>query len=203
MNKIINTTNETASIQDAQNEQGAMAVSNVAESMAGNGGNGNSHSPHDPPGDHAPNMTIIIINGIEHSVKQGAVGYEEVVTLAGLDPTTKVYDVSFEKGPRGSESGTLLPGKSKTHIQDGELFTVVEHKKVTTIIVNGIPKKVEGDTISFEEVVKLAFEPRAGVCYTVVYEFGPRGEEHGSMDPGQVVHIKDGEVFDVSDTHQS
>ena len=159
------------------------------------------NSPHDPPGEKA-HTTSIIVNGVVCSVKKGAVGYEDIVAIAGVDPT-KTYDITFDHGPRGSEKGMLVPHGPHTHIGDGEVFTVVEHVVKTLIIVNGSPKEVVGDTISFEQVVMLAFGETTSACYTVVYEFGPEGVEHGAMEPGQVVKIKDKEVFDVSNTYKS
>jgi len=200
MTKLIDTNGNAGSANEKKQQPLAAGSDRVGKVAAHEGVDTTAHSPHDPPGDKA-HTTTILVNGVEHKVKKGAVGYEDVVALAGVDPS-KLYDVTFEKGPRGSEKGTLRPGGPHTHVGDGEVFTVVEHVVKTVIVVNGTPKEVVGDTISFEQVVKLAFGDEPGT-FTVVYEFGPKGEESGSMEPGQVVHIKDKEVFDVSNTYKS
>ena len=200
MTKLINT-NGNASYANENNQQLLSAgPDKVGKVAAHEGVDTTAHSPHDPPGEKA-HTTTILVNGVECKVKKGAVGYEDVIALADVDPL-KLYDVAFEKGPRGSETGTLRPGGPHTHVGDGEVFTVVEHVVKTVIIVNGTLKEVLGDTISFEQIVKLAFGDETGT-FTVVYEFGPKGEESGSMEPGQVVHIKDKEVFDVTNTIKS
>ena len=200
MTKIIEQTGNESSVNATKQQPKEVDLNTVGKVTAHKGVDTTAHSPHDPPGKNA-HTTLIFVNGIAHQVKKGAVGYEDVIALAGVDPV-KQYDVTFEKRPRGSEKGTLLPKGPHTHIGDGEVFSVVERAVKTSIIVNGIPKEVDGDTISFEEVVKLAFGDAAGT-FTVIYEYGPKGEESGSMEPGQIVHIKDKEVFDVSNTYKS
>ena len=201
MNNIIETKHENESSTNAVTLQVQLPGLNQAlDTSTHEGVNITANSPHDPPGVRA-HMTSIIVNGVEHRVKKGAVGYEDIVALAGVDPG-KCYNVTFENGPRGSEKGTLVPNGPHTHVGNGEVFIVAERVVNITIIVNGVRKEVNGDTISFEQVVKLAFDDAQGT-FTVVYEFGPKGNEHGSMEPGQVVHIKDMEVFDVSNTYKS
>lgn len=201
MNKIIEEKNRTSDLAGEEMQVIRSANLNQTDARSANEGEDTTrHSPHDPPGEKA-HTTLILVNGVEHRVKKGAVGYEDIVTLAAVDPS-KHYDVTFENGPRGSETGKLVPNGPHTHIGNEEVFTVVEHTIKTLIIVNGTQREVDGDTISFEQVVKLAFGEATGT-FTVVYEFGPRGEEHGSMEPGQIVHIKDREVFDVSNTYKS
>ena len=200
MNKIIEQTRNESSVDEAKPQPRVFDLNTVGKVAAHEGVDTTAHSPHDPPGENA-HTTLIFVNGVEHQVKKGAVGYEDIIALAGVDPARQ-YDVTFEKGPRGSEKGTLLPKGPHTHIGDGEVFSVVERAVKTSIIVNGIPKEVVGDTISFEQVVKLAFGEAPGT-FTVIYEYGPKGEECGSMEPGQIVHIKDKEVFDVSNTYKS
>jgi hypothetical protein len=79
------------------------------------------------------------------------------------------------------------------------------HKRVT-IIVNGRPKVVEKTKISFEEVVRLAFpNPHTGPDYeyTVSYSRGPEPKKEGTLTAGQTVNVKEGMVFDVTETNKS
>ena len=76
--------------------------------------------------------------------------------------------------------------------------------KVTAIIVNGRPREVAGKTITYTEVVKLAFpnEPsNQDVDFTVAYA-NPHGKD-GTLVAGQDVHAKEGMVFNVTKTNRS
>ena len=69
------------------------------------------------------------------------------------------------------------------------------------IIVNGRPKKVPGPSISFEQVVTLAFNPvPANAFFTVTWSHGNRG---GSLTAGKDVLVHNGMKFDVTETGQS
>lgn len=82
-----------------------------------------------------------------------------------------------------------------------------EPAKSTEIIVNGRPKEVEAKEISFDQIVKLAFEnpPHgADTIFSVTYRKG--GNEHrpeGVMVEGDSVKIKKGTTFNVSATNRS
>jgi hypothetical protein len=88
---------------------------------------------------------------------------------------------------------------------------VLEHDedakgKKTTIIVNATPHEVRGGSISFEQVVNLAYNnaPPSGpnVVITVTYSRGEHGHE-GSMLPGDTVKLKEKMIFDVTATDRS
>ena len=75
------------------------------------------------------------------------------------------------------------------------------------IIVNTRPKTVESESLTYEEVVALAFEPDQpprgdGIVITVKYRMGPRGSK-GSLVRGQQTKIADGMIFNVRVTDQS
>lgn len=77
--------------------------------------------------------------------------------------------------------------------------------KPVTIVVNGRKKEFTGATITFEQVVKLAFDaPPQGpnIMFTVTYKHG-YGESEGSMLPGDSVKVKAGMVFNVTATDKS
>jgi hypothetical protein len=77
-----------------------------------------------------------------------------------------------------------------------------EHEKFT-IIVNTRRKTVESATVTFEQAVALAFNPvPANTIFTVTYR-GAAHHEEGSLQPGQSVEIKNGTIFNVTDTGQS
>ena len=73
-----------------------------------------------------------------------------------------------------------------------------------TVIVNGQRREVEGEQLSYEQVVRLAFpnvDPHT--AYTVTYDKGPKENREGSMDAGDKVRIQNGMVFNVSATSKS
>ena len=83
-----------------------------------------------------------------------------------------------------------------------------EHdKKTVTIIVNGRPKEVPKDDITYEQVVDLAFDnnPPTGenIVITVTYSKGEEGHKEGTLVPGDSVKAKDGMVFNVTATDKS
>jgi hypothetical protein len=74
------------------------------------------------------------------------------------------------------------------------------------ILVNTRPKDVRQPTLSFWEVVKLAFpqaQPSPTTYYTVTYKRGPKANPEGSMVAGETVHLKDGMLFNVTSTDKS
>lgn len=78
--------------------------------------------------------------------------------------------------------------------------------KAVTIIVNGRPKKVTKEDLTFDEVVALAFNPvPVGdlVDITVTYRRGRGNKPEGQLRPGESVKVKDGMIFDVTATDRS
>jgi len=75
--------------------------------------------------------------------------------------------------------------------------------KQTNIIVNGRPKKVEGGSISYTEVVEFAYpgESKSGIVFTVTY-MGPQMPD-GTLVEGQSVEIRNGVKFNVNKTNRS
>jgi len=80
-----------------------------------------------------------------------------------------------------------------------------KHYKVE-IIVNGRKKEWDKKTISFDEVVVLAFGtpvPNVNTIYTVTYKKGPNQNPEGTMVNGDIVHVKNEMVFNVTATDKS
>jgi hypothetical protein len=75
--------------------------------------------------------------------------------------------------------------------------------KDNEIIVNGRPRKWGEATISYEEVVHLAFPDQApdpNRIDTVVYK---KGHEQGTLVAGQSVTVRPGMMFSVTATNRS
>ena len=87
----------------------------------------------------------------------------------------------------------------KSHAVDPE-------KKTVTIVVNGRPKEVETDEVSFDELVDLAFDdPARGpqIVFTITFRKAGGRIEEGELDEGQRLKIQEGTVINVTRTDQS
>ncbi|WP_461630863.1 multiubiquitin domain-containing protein [Labilibaculum euxinus] len=81
-----------------------------------------------------------------------------------------------------------------------------EMKHERSIIVNGREKIWCKKFISFNELVKLAFESfndNPNTCYTVTYSRGHGSKPEGSMVKGEEVKVKSKMIFNVSATDKS
>ena len=95
-----------------------------------------------------------------------------------------------------SESPTAASSRS----QQGQ------HQEVT-IIVNGRPRVVEKTELSFAEIVLLAY-PTAQLDnpdfeYKVTYTKGHSDNQEGTLIKGKGVKVKEGMIFNVSETNKS
>lgn len=90
---------------------------------------------------------------------------------------------------------------------DGDgLERFVTRPRVITIYINGTAKSVTAKRLSYEDLVRLAFEnPPTGpeVQFTITYSNGPEGQTSGAVTPGNSVKIKNGMEFDVTPTNRS
>jgi len=80
-----------------------------------------------------------------------------------------------------------------------------DHKELS-IIVNTREKKWGKKEISYKEVVELAFGSYSedeNVVYTVTYSKGPDSHKEGSLVRGESVKVKNGMIFNVSQTNKS
>lgn len=81
-----------------------------------------------------------------------------------------------------------------------------EKDKEVKIIVNTREKTWTKKEISYDEVVTLAFDTPSNdenVVYTVTYSKGPDSHKEGSLVKGDSVKVKDGMVFNVTQTNKS
>lgn len=73
------------------------------------------------------------------------------------------------------------------------------------IVVNGRPKKITATELSFDDVIRLAFDnPPSGpdVIFTVAYR-NDADHSAGTLAPGQSVKVRNGTVFNVTATNKS
>lgn len=116
------------------------------------------------------------------------------------------YDLFREvKGDR--EDPVVENDDEPIHLREDEHFhSDPAQPRKYTIIVNGQKKVVTTRTVSFAEIVKLAFPTPpegANILYTVSYEDGPRINPQGSLKEGQSVVVKNWMIFNVTATDKS
>ena len=122
-------------------------------------------------------------------------------TLCNVKPGMELFrEVTGDR-----EDSEVDDGPEIVHLKQDEHFHSGK-PKVYKIIVNGRPKEVSTKTLTFDQVVALAFNPvpsGPNVQFTVTYRKGPRKNHEGSMTEGETVRIKDGMIFDVTETNKS
>lgn len=108
------------------------------------------------------------------------------------------------KEAEGEQEDELIPrDDTEVHLTEDEHFY---SQKVIAIVVNGQKKEVAETKLTFEEVVKLAFPalpPGDNVMFTVRFRHGPKQNPSGTLLEGETVRIKDGMIFDVTQTVRS
>jgi hypothetical protein len=90
--------------------------------------------------------------------------------------------------------------------EDEHLHSGVPSPVKFEIIVNTEPKIVEKAVLSFHDVVKLAYpaaNPSPTMIYTVTYKRAVAPLHQGSLVPGGTVEVKNGTIFNVTETDKS
>ena len=95
--------------------------------------------------------------------------------------------------------------KEHIHLTEDEHFHSGEpHHREFTIIVNGQKKTVKTRRVSYEQAVKLAFDPVPQNMIIKVTYFNAAHDKEGTLKPGQKIKIKpEGTVFCVTETGES
>lgn len=79
-------------------------------------------------------------------------------------------------------------------------------KKTVTIVVEGTEHQWPKEAISHTEVVTLEvpdYAQHPEITYSVTYKRGQGNKPEGTLVPGGSVKVKEGMVFNVSETGQS
>jgi hypothetical protein len=79
-------------------------------------------------------------------------------------------------------------------------------KEPLTIVVNGRKRTIESTSLTYDEVVALAFDPvptGENILITIAYRKGHDEKPEGSLLPGKSVKVKEGMIFDVTATDKS
>lgn len=83
---------------------------------------------------------------------------------------------------------------------------MAEEKKAVTIIVEGTPHEWPKGEITYAEVVTLEvpdYMQNTNITYSVKYKNGHGNKPEGILSAGASVKVKEGEIFNVSETGQS
>lgn len=73
------------------------------------------------------------------------------------------------------------------------------------IIVNGLPRTVSAETVTFEDIFVSTFPQKITEMwnYTIVYRGGVLGSQTGILIPGDRVPVNDGMIFNIANCSTS
>lgn len=113
----------------------------------------------------------------------------------------------FQEVQGNHEDSAISRDAQEVHLKKDEHFYSAEAlPKEYHIIVNTEPKSVDKAVLIFAEVVAIAFPtPMAGenVIYTVTYKHAVAPMPKGSLSKGESVTVKNGTIFNVTETDKS
>lgn len=129
------------------------------------------------------------------------IGEADIRRISRLPDDHELYlDSDHDKPiPRGSL--VRLAGHGVEHVRSRKA-----QPSLIEIRINGRKREVEPGSITFEQLVVLAFPtPPTGaqVSFTVSYRKGPSAHPEGSLLPGKSVHVVEGMTFHVTATDKS
>ena len=151
----------------------------------------------------------------KHEQKTNVIVFIDQNRYVSSNPTTGEVLYVLGKVAAGLELYREVTGdKEDQPVEDGpEILHLHEDEhfhsgppKTYTIYVNGQKKVVTTKTLTFAEIVKLAYPtPPTGenILYTVSYEDGPPANPQGSLKEGGTVKVKNGMIFNVTATDKS
>lgn len=125
---------------------------------------------------------------------------EALYRLAGVPAHHELY-----REITGDVEDVAIPNAAET-IQLAEDEHFHTGLRVITLIVNGKKRQTDKKRLTFDEVVRLAFDPvptGPNVMFTVAYRNGPRQNPEGTMKEGSTVKVREGMKFDVTPTDKS
>lgn len=156
-----------------------------------------------PHQEHGKNVLPLTINGKQYEWHQEYITGAEIRKLGHI-PSDEAIFLSIKK-PWEDEP---IPDDKQVNLARPEIehfYSKDKHYKIT-LIVNGRPKSWTEKTITFEQLVVLAFgsyDPNPNKVYTVTYDNGPHENPHGTMVKGDKVCVKDKMIFNVTCTDKS
>lgn len=145
-----------------------------------------------------PKLAFIVDDRWEVTIQPKQTG-ETLHALLEIPETAELFR-DFE-----SPNDEAIEDDERVRFADGPVF-ITRGVREITIIVRGRERKWSAKTISFAQVVALAYNPvrtEPGILYTVSYSRGPKANPEGELLAGGVIKVKDRMVFLVTETDKS
>jgi hypothetical protein len=139
------------------------------------------------------------IDGNPYSTRDDDQEAASLLRLAGLDPT----EFDLAKVADG-ETKVFKDGKV-IDLREGDVFVSIATVTTSIIVVNTVPFVVDGDNVTYEQVVQVAFPvpPSADTRFTVTFRKG-KDPKDGTLKSGKSVTVKkEGTIFNVKATGKS
>ena len=118
----------------------------------------------------------------------------------GVQPNEVLFLARENEPDREIETGTSV------ELSASGTERIRSERRRFRIIVNAREETVATDTVSYAELVALAFQPvptGPDVLFTITYSKGPRTNPKGTLPEGGSVNIKNGMIFVVTQTNRS
>ncbi|MCL6266586.1 multiubiquitin domain-containing protein [Flagellimonas myxillae] len=147
---------------------------------------------------------LIKVDGKPYEVEECFMTPIEIMKLSGINS-----DRNYLKEVRKGDVEVTYEDdvEHKIAITKNSCFVSCEiEERIECVIVNGKPKDWSKETISFEEVVILAYgkvSTDPNVIYTVNYINGVPSKPEGSMLKGDIISVKNKMIFNVTETNKS
>jgi hypothetical protein len=147
---------------------------------------------------------VIKVDGQEYEVEECFLTPKEIMTIAGLNT-----DRYYLKEIRSGEIEVSYKDDTEHKIAITKKSGFVSCKinvDIECLIVNAKEKPWSKNTISFEEIVKLAYgsiSSNPNVIYTVNYVRGVSSKPQGSMIKGEEISVNNKMIFNVTQTNKS
>jgi hypothetical protein len=144
----------------------------------------------------------ICIDDNDYEVNQCNTTPKELLQLAGYSIDN--YYLTQIRGENEIGYKEQNDSLHKIELKNNSKFCV-HPRELPCVIVNAANHAWNNKTISFEEVINLAFgsNSNANFTYTVTYTNGVNSKPTGSLVKGQKVNVKSKMVFDAQQTNKS
>lgn len=146
----------------------------------------------------------IKVDNVQYEVEDCFMTPIEIMEVAGINPD-RFYLKEIRKG--NVEVSYKDDVEHKIAITKASCFVSCKIEEVIEcVIVNSKPKNWLKNTISFDDVVILAYGKISNdpnVIYTVNYINGVPSKPEGSMLKGDVISVKNKMIFNVTETNKS
>jgi hypothetical protein len=139
------------------------------------------------------------IDGNPYTTRDDDQEAASLLRLAGLDPTEFDLAKVADGETKGFKDGKVID------LREGDVFVSIATVTTSIIVVNTVPFVVDGDNVTYEQVVQVAFPvpPSADTRFTVTFRKGKDPKE-GTLKSGKSVTVKkEGTIFNVKATGKS